>query len=106
MANPDGIGGFRPGQSGNPGGRPKHPEITAAQALARKRLAMATARLAVIVRRGDAKDATAAARLLVQIAGVPLTPETPSAQPSQQPPAPSTMAPIDMKRELERIMEQ
>lgn len=105
MANPDGIGGFKSGQSGNPGGRAKGGTISAGQALARQRFALAVARLAVIVRRGSATDAIAAIRLLSQIAGVPLNP-TVNTQPAMQPPASPTMPPSAMRAELERILEQ
>ena len=105
MANPSGIGGFRPGQSGNPGGRPRHPEIQAAQQAARKRIGMVIARMSNIVRRGGEKEATSAAKLILQVAGVPLSPESPT-QDGTQPPASPTMAPSQLRAELDRVLEQ
>jgi hypothetical protein len=96
---------WKPGETGNPGGRPKGGTISAGQALARQRFALAVARLAVIVRRGSAQDAIAAIRLLAQIAGVPLNP-TVAAQPDSRPPEPPTMPPAAMRAELERVLEQ
>jgi len=87
---------FAKGQSGNPGGRPKHATISAAQALARLRLNRYIARLDKIVHRGADKEAVNAARLLLQVAGVPLSPES-TTQPASQPPAnsPFDIAQID-----------
>jgi hypothetical protein len=55
MPNPKGIGGFKPGQSGNPGGRPR------AVAMVRHELSRhigeANARLMKLMRRGHKDDA-------------------------------------------------
>ncbi len=96
---------WKPGESGNPGGRPRGGSIATGQALARERFALAVARLSVIARRGDAQTAVAAIRLMAQIAGVPLTPPA-TTQPDTQPPAPLTQTPAEMKKELARLLEQ
>ncbi len=96
---------WKPGESGNPGGRPRHPAIKEAQEIARKRLAVGVVRLAVIARRGDAKDSIAATRLLAQIAGVPLTPDA-STQPDTQPPAPSPGIPMTAEMLREELRKQ
>ena len=51
MANPTGKGGFKPGQSGNPGGRPK--EVVEVRALARAHTNEAVQELRSIMRSAD-----------------------------------------------------
>jgi hypothetical protein len=63
--NPSGVGGFRPGQSGNPGGRPQ--SVSAIQLAARRHCLEAIERLADIMRNGgpDAPAKIAACRELL-----------------------------------------
>ncbi len=51
MSNPTGKGGFRPGKSGNPGGRPK--EVAEVRALAREHTNEAVQALRSIMRNDD-----------------------------------------------------
>ncbi len=65
--NPAGIGGFRKGQSGNPGGRPKMPpEI---RALAREHSALAIERLVHWTKSDDPIVSAFAASVLLDRAG-------------------------------------
>jgi hypothetical protein len=59
MANPHGIGGFKKGQSGNPGGRP--PVCASLQIEARRHIAMALRVLADIARKGEKEASRVAA---------------------------------------------
>jgi hypothetical protein len=65
--NPTGVGGFKKGQSGNPGGRPKMPpEI---RALAREHSTLAIERLVHWAKSDDPAVSAFAASVLLERAG-------------------------------------
>jgi hypothetical protein len=59
MSNPRGVGGFKKGQSGNPGGRPR--AIASLQIEARRHMAMALRVLADVARKGEKEASRVAA---------------------------------------------
>jgi Family of unknown function (DUF5681) len=72
MSNPRGIGGFRKGQSGNPGGRPK--AVASLQLAARGHMHAALKTLIVIAKKGksEASRVAAATALLDRGFGRPI----------------------------------
>ncbi len=84
---------FKPGQSGNPGGRPKNPDLQELRRAAQRRWARYLGILDGIAHgriRDDGARLNARIRAAItclQVAGVPLNPDNVSAPP-QTPPAP------------------
>lgn len=81
--NPEGIGGFKKGQSGNPGGRPKAEHQI--QELARSRAPVALATLAHIARRGKSESARVAAATALLDRGYGRAPQSVSVNDSRIP---------------------
>jgi hypothetical protein len=64
MANPDGKGGFKPGQSGNPGGRRQRHALDLARE-ARKLAPLCLTALKEVVKNGEARARLAAASIIL-----------------------------------------